>query len=85
MCPGRAGHLPTPGGASFLLKSLFSISTHQNEPPFLKEPMLIKELPDPSWLERVLQAMETRPFATLALIQLVIALGFCIWAYRRFK
>ena len=42
-----------------------------------------KVLPDPSWIERVLQAMESRPFATLALLTLVVAVGFCIWAYRR--
>ena len=41
-----------------------------------------KSLPDASWLDQVLQAMEVRPFATLALIVLVTAVGFCIWAYR---
>ena len=40
------------------------------------------QLPDPTWIARVLDAMETRPFATLAALGLVVAVGFCLWAAR---
>ena len=49
----------------------------------LKEIDVNKELMDPGWVERILQAIEVRPFATLALLAFVVAVGFCIWAYRR--
>ena len=49
----------------------------------LKEIDVNKELLDPGWVERILQAIEVRPFATLALLAFVVAVGFCIWAYRR--